>query len=65
MESNQMANTQFNLVNLFDFIKENNKDLNPDHYQIAVRQHEIGVQIVLKYIKANPDKEVVVGAIGL
>ncbi|MEJ6486831.1 hypothetical protein N0Y54_37185 [Nostoc punctiforme UO1] len=60
-----MANTQFNLVNLFDFIKENNKDLNPDHYQIAVRQHEIGVQIVLKYIKANPDKEVVVGAIGL
>ncbi|MEH1819148.1 MAG: hypothetical protein V7L31_08735 [Nostoc sp.] len=60
-----MANTQFNLVNLFDFIKENNKDLNPDHYQIAVRQHEIGVQIVLKYIKVNPDKEVVVGAIGL
>ncbi|MBD2494314.1 hypothetical protein [Nostoc sp. FACHB-280] len=60
-----MANTQFNLVKLFDFIKENNKDLNPDHYQIAVRQEGIGVQIVLKYIQGNPDKEVVVGAIGL
>ncbi|BBD60740.1 hypothetical protein NIES2109_35390 [Nostoc sp. HK-01] len=60
-----MSNTQFNLVKLFDFIKENNKDLNPDHYQIAVRQQGIGVQIVLKYIQGNPDKEVVVGAIGL
>ncbi|MEH2365498.1 hypothetical protein [Nostoc sp.] len=60
-----MANTEFNVVKLFDFIKENNKDLDPDHYQIAFRQHGIGVQIVLKYIQGNPDKEVVLGAIGL
>ena len=58
-------NTTFNLVNFFNFIKENNKDINPDHYQIAVRQNGLSVHIVLKYIQGNPDKEVVVGKIGL
>ncbi|MEH2179036.1 hypothetical protein [Nostoc sp.] len=58
-------NTNFNLVKFFNFIKDNNKDLNPEHYQIAFRQHGLGAQIVLKYIQVNPGKEVVIGEIGL
>ncbi|UKO99974.1 hypothetical protein [Nostoc sp. UHCC 0870] len=58
-------NTNFSLVNFFSFIKDNNKDLNPDNYQIAFRQNGLGVKIVLKYIQGNPDKETVVGEIGL
>lgn len=54
-----------NLVNIFNFIKQNNKDLNPDHYQIAFRPDGLGLRIVLKYIQTNPDKEVVVGKIGI
>ncbi|MBD6620712.1 hypothetical protein FNW02_34365 [Komarekiella sp. 'clone 1'] len=58
-------NTDFSLNSFFNFITENNKDLNPDHYQIAFRQEGLGIQLVLKYIQGSPDKEVVVGRIGL
>ncbi|WP_341531938.1 hypothetical protein WKK05_40285 (plasmid) [Nostoc sp. UHCC 0302] len=46
-------NTDFSLNSFFNFIKENNKDLNPDHYQIAFRQEGLGVQLVLKYIQGS------------
>ncbi|MBR8838285.1 MAG: hypothetical protein DSM106950_30865 [Stigonema ocellatum SAG 48.90 = DSM 106950] len=56
---------ELNLVKFFEFIKQNNQDLNADHYQIAFRPQGLSVHIVLKYIKGNPDKEVVIGDIGL
>ncbi len=56
----------FNLSQLFDFIKKHDNDLNSVHYQIAVREKGLGVQIVLKYIHGNPkNDEVDIADIGL
>ncbi|GEM_PF-2769846 len=56
----------FNLVNLFEFIKKHDNDLDSVHYQIAVREKGLGVEIVLKYIHGNhKGDEVDIANIGL
>ncbi|MDF5729625.1 MAG: hypothetical protein PUP92_16865, partial [Rhizonema sp. PD38] len=56
----------FNLVNLLGFIKKHENDLNSDHYQIAVREKGLGVEIVMKYIHGSPkNDEVPIAHIGL
>ena len=53
------------IVNLFSFIAEQGNDLNPDHYQLAIRPEGIGAVLIAKYIKGDPDKEKKLGRIGL
>ncbi len=53
------------VVRLFNFIRDNGKDVDPDHYQVAFRPSGLGVRIVLKYIHSDPDREVELGKIGL
>lgn len=54
------------LVNLFNFIiNEGKKDLNPDHYQLAVRTKGLGVSLVMKYLPPLKDKEKELGIIDL
>jgi hypothetical protein len=56
----------FNLADLFEFIKKHDNDLNSVHYQIAVREKGLGVEVILKYIHGNPNKdEVEIAKIGL
>lgn len=60
------AAVNFNLVNLLGFLKKHDNDLNSDHYQIAVREKGLGVDIVIKYIHGNPKTdEVNIAHVGL
>lgn len=47
-----------NLVNLCNFIKQNNKNL-------ALYPDGIGLKIVLKYVQSDPNNEVLMGKMGI
>lgn len=53
------------LVNLFSFIvKEGNRDLDPNHYQLVFKREGLGISLVIRYIQGQ-DKESKLGTIGL
>lgn len=47
-----------NLVNLCNFRKQNDKNIDLDRYQITLRPNGINLKIVLKDVQSNPNKEV-------
>ena len=54
-----------NLVNLCNFRKPNNKNLDLARCQITLRPNGINLKIVLKYVQSNPNKEVLTRKMGI